>query len=115
MTHKAVRLLHRTRGCGEVTEEDAAQRAELILTGWVHRRRDLGQLIFVEMRDYIFPEELESLPHGFGYGRPIVAFAAHQGDSRATFLTHCSYSSLSTQGRIVLRRSAPLRRPARAP
>ena len=45
------RLLHRTVGCGEVSTEDAAARREVILTGWVHRRRDLGQLIFVELRD----------------------------------------------------------------
>jgi aspartyl-tRNA synthetase len=45
------RLLHRTIGCGEITTADAAARREVVLTGWVHRRRDLGQLIFVEMRD----------------------------------------------------------------
>jgi aspartyl-tRNA synthetase len=45
------RLLHRTVGCGEVRPEDAKVRREVVLTGWVHRRRDLGQLIFVEIRD----------------------------------------------------------------
>jgi aspartyl-tRNA synthetase len=45
------RLLHRTAGCGEVSEADAASRREVVLTGWVHRRRDLGKLIFVEVRD----------------------------------------------------------------
>ena len=44
-------LLHRTIGCGEVTTADAAREREVVLTGWVHRRRDLGQLIFVELRD----------------------------------------------------------------
>ena len=44
-------LLHRTLGCGEATEADAAAGREVVLTGWVHRRRDLGQLIFIEMRD----------------------------------------------------------------
>jgi aspartyl-tRNA synthetase len=44
-------LLERTVGCGEVTESDAASRREVVVTGWVHRRRDLGQLIFVELRD----------------------------------------------------------------
>jgi len=45
------RLLHRSIGCGEVSPADAAARREVVLTGWVHRRRDLGQLIFVEVRD----------------------------------------------------------------
>ena len=44
-------LLIRTVGCGELTEADAAGGREVVLTGWVHRRRDLGQLIFVELRD----------------------------------------------------------------
>jgi aspartyl-tRNA synthetase len=46
-----LRLLHRTIGCGEVTVGDADARRDVVLTGWVHRRRDLGQLIFVELRD----------------------------------------------------------------
>src|SRR5262245_56501824 len=51
MATEGERLLRRTIGCGEVTAADAAARREVVLTGWVHRRRDLGQLIFVEMRD----------------------------------------------------------------
>jgi aspartyl-tRNA synthetase len=51
MASDAGRLLSRTVGCGEVTTADAASRREVVLTGWVHRRRDLGRLIFVELRD----------------------------------------------------------------
>ncbi len=51
MAADVTRLLHRTIGCGEVTAADANARREVVLTGWVHRRRDLGQLIFVELRD----------------------------------------------------------------
>jgi aspartyl-tRNA synthetase len=51
MAAEAGALLHRTVGCGQVTESDAQVRRDVVLTGWVHRRRDLGQLIFVEMRD----------------------------------------------------------------
>jgi aspartyl-tRNA synthetase len=51
MSGDAGRLFLRTKGCGEITSADAAERREVVLTGWVHRRRDLGRLIFVEVRD----------------------------------------------------------------
>jgi aspartyl-tRNA synthetase len=41
--------LERTHSCGELRGADAGQRA--VLMGWVHRRRDLGNLIFVQLRD----------------------------------------------------------------
>lgn len=39
----------RTVYCGEVTEAHAGQ--EMTLQGWVQRRRDLGGLIFIDVRD----------------------------------------------------------------
>jgi aspartyl-tRNA synthetase len=51
MSGPGAELLERTVGCGEVTEEDAAERRAVVLTGWVHRRRDLGGLVFLELRD----------------------------------------------------------------
>ncbi|HZU22978.1 MAG TPA: aspartate--tRNA ligase [Terriglobales bacterium] len=41
--------LQRTHMCGELRASDAGARA--ILMGWVNRRRDLGGLIFVDVRD----------------------------------------------------------------
>src|SRR2546430_14978885 len=35
--------------CGELRSSDAGTRATLL--GWVNRRRDLGNLIFVDLRD----------------------------------------------------------------
>lgn len=39
----------RTHSCAELTESDKGQ--EVILMGWVHRRRDHGGVIFVDLRD----------------------------------------------------------------
>lgn len=41
--------LRRTAYCGEFREEHAGQ--EAVVFGWVQRQRDLGQLIFVDLRD----------------------------------------------------------------
>jgi aspartyl-tRNA synthetase len=41
--------LRRTHSCGELRPADTGKRA--ILMGWVHRRRDLGGLLFVHLRD----------------------------------------------------------------
>jgi aspartyl-tRNA synthetase len=40
---------HRTTGCGTVSEDFLSQTITLI--GWVHRRRDHGGLIFIDLRD----------------------------------------------------------------
>src|ERR1700674_3589481 len=41
--------LRRTHTCGELRAADAGKRA--LLMGWVHRRRDLGGVLFVHLRD----------------------------------------------------------------
>ena len=41
--------LRRTHACGEVTSDLVG--SELVLAGWVHRRRDHGGVIFVDLRD----------------------------------------------------------------
>jgi len=41
--------LRRTQSCGELRASDASKTA--VLMGWVHRRRDLGGVIFIHLRD----------------------------------------------------------------
>src|SRR5689334_21192834 len=41
--------LRRSHTCGQLRASDAGSRA--LLMGWVHRRRDLGGVIFIHLRD----------------------------------------------------------------
>lgn len=41
--------LRRTQRCGELRAENAGQ--QVVLMGWVNRRRDLGNVIFIDVRD----------------------------------------------------------------
>src|SRR6187399_1087327 len=41
--------LRRTHNCGALRASDAGKR--VILMGWVHRRRDLGGVLFLHLRD----------------------------------------------------------------
>jgi len=60
--------LQRTHKCGALRAADAGQKA--VLMGWVNRRRDLGNLIFIDLRDrtgvtqVVFNKELSAASHG---------------------------------------------------
>ncbi len=59
--------LRRTHDCGELRATDAGKRA--LLMGWVHRRRDLGGVIFIHVRDregvsqIVFHEDVDPVIH----------------------------------------------------
>ncbi len=60
--------LRRTHNCGELRASDAGRKA--IVMGWVHRRRDLGGVIFIHLRDregvtqLVFDEGADPAVHG---------------------------------------------------
>src|SRR5579863_8631469 len=59
--------LRRTHTCGQLRASDAGSRA--LLMGWVHRRRDLGGVIFIHLRDrdgvsqIVFHEDVDPAVH----------------------------------------------------
>ncbi len=80
--------MYRSHTCGELRAEHIGQ--EVLLAGWVHRRRDHGPLIFIDLRDR--------------YGITQIVFdstdspAAHAvaGDARVEYV-------LQVRGRVVQR------------
>jgi len=59
--------LRRTHMCGTLRPSDAGQKA--VLMGWVNRRRDLGSIVFIDLRDrtgvtqVVFNRELNPAAH----------------------------------------------------
>jgi aspartyl-tRNA synthetase len=57
----------RTNDCGSLSKEDIG--SDVLLMGWVNRRRDLGKLIFIDLRDrsgltqVVFDEEFDKSSH----------------------------------------------------
>ncbi|PYU12255.1 MAG: aspartate--tRNA ligase [Acidobacteria bacterium] len=60
--------LRRTHYCGELRAKDEGRDA--VVMGWVHRRRDLGNLLFLDVRDrtglvqVVFNKETQPAAHG---------------------------------------------------
>jgi aspartyl-tRNA synthetase len=83
--------LKRTNYCGALRASDAEK--DVILMGWVHRRRDLGQLIFIDLRDragiaqIVFNKELDPEAH------------AKAEDLRAEFV-------VAVEGRVIRRQKS---------
>ena len=41
---------YRSHNCAALTESDVGQHVRL--SGWIHRKRDHGQLVFIDLRDH---------------------------------------------------------------
>src|ERR1700729_2652558 len=81
MTHP-----YRTHTCAALTASDVDQSVRL--SGWVHRRRDHGDLLFVDLRDH--------------YG--ITQLVAAKGNPHLDALSHVSLESVITiTGKVVQR------------
>ena len=76
--------LRRTHTCGELRAADAGEAA--ILMGWVHRRRDLGGVIFIHLRDrngitqLVFDESKNAVAHQRAQELSAEFVAAVQGN-----------------------------------
>ena len=79
---------YRTHTCGALRGDDAG--AEARLAGWVHRRRDHGQLVFLDLRDR----------HGI---TQVVIDATEAPDAHAT-ATRCRGEFVVTVAGLVARR-----------
>jgi aspartyl-tRNA synthetase len=84
---------YRDRWCGDLRAGDAG--SEVRVAGWVHRRRDHGGLIFIDLRDRSGLLQLVFHPDS----APAAHAAAHELRSEAV---------LSVRGKIVLRDAATI-------
>jgi aspartyl-tRNA synthetase len=82
--------LRRTHTCGELRATDAGH--AVVLMGWVHRRRDLGGVIFIHLRDR--------------YGVTQLVF-----DESKNPAAHARAQQLSTEFVIAVEGSVSLRTP----
>src|SRR5262245_65816326 len=58
-------VLRRTHHCGELRREHASR--QVVLMGWVHRRRDHGGLIFIDLGDRVGMVQI-------GFNAQVVAY-----------------------------------------
>lgn len=79
--------LYRTHTCGELTVKNVGN--EVKLSGWVHRRRDHGGLVFIDLRDH------------YGITQCVYAETGELLDQ----ISHLKYESVITVTGVVVARS----------
>src|SRR6266545_7591515 len=79
---------YRTHTCGELRPTDVG--AQVSLAGWVNRRRDMGQLIFIDLRDR----------HGL---TQVVIDAGEAADAHRVALGVRNEFVLQVRGKVTLR------------
>ena len=79
---------YRTHNCGELRESDVGARVRL--SGWIHRKRDHGGVLFVDLRDH--------------YG--LTQIVARAGSAPLAALEHLRAESVVTiEGDVVAARA----------
>ena len=94
--------LRRTHMCGELRASDAGSR--VLLMGWVHRRRDLGGVIFLHLRDrdgvtqLVFHEDQDPVVHQkAGLVRPEYVIAV---EGKVALRTPATVNSTIATGEV---------------
>jgi aspartyl-tRNA synthetase len=77
----------RSHTCGELSKSDVEKTVRL--SGWVHRKRDHGGLLFIDLRD--------------NYGLTQLVFDPDQADAFAIAERVRAESVLSVEGQVVAR------------
>lgn len=86
MSGKKLASIYRTHSCGELRDSHKGETVKL--SGWVHRRRDHGELLFIDLRD--------------NYG--ITQCVLESNSSAFKLLDEVKYESVITiEGEVVLR------------
>ncbi|MEP7360142.1 MAG: aspartate--tRNA ligase, partial [Chloroflexota bacterium] len=87
-SNAALSTAYRTHTCGALRASDVG--TDVSLAGWVNRRRDMGQLIFIDLRDR----------HGL---TQVVIDAGDAPDAQKTALTVRNEFVLRVQGKVTQR------------
>ncbi|MGH7520377.1 MAG: aspartate--tRNA ligase, partial [Gemmatimonadales bacterium] len=77
------RTTQRTHRCGALRKEHAGQQVKL--GGWVHRRRDLGGIVFLDLRDR---DGLVQVAVGPGWASPDLVARAQTVGTEAVVVVH---------------------------